>query len=123
MSPRERVRRVLSFGYPDRVPRDLWTLPIALNKYEKEVKAILEMFPLDIRGAEYGPLLKGYTKGGSPYEIGTYVDEWRCVFESIQRGVHGQVKVPLISEWSDLDKLKVSYGLLGKGMAKVPERF
>lgn len=111
MTPRERVKRALTFDHPDRVPRDLWKLPIALNKYEKEIEAILERFPPDIGHPGYTPPLENYTKG-NPYEIGTYVDEWGCTFKNVQRGVWGEVKNPLVKNLSDIDKVKPPYELL-----------
>ena len=115
MTSRERVKRTLTFTHPDRVPRDLWTLPIALNKYKKEINAILERFPIDIGGAEYNPPYPI----GDIYEIGTYIDEWGCVFKNIQRGVIGEVKNPIVKNLSDIDKVKPPYKFLGKGMEKV----
>jgi len=118
MNARERVKRALTFSYPDRVARDLWTLPLALNEYQKEVDAILKRFPIDIERAEYSPPLENYTKG-DPYEVGVYIDEWGCVFRNIQRGVIGEVKDPIVKNLSDVDKVKPPYKLLGKGMEKV----
>ena len=111
MTSRERVKRTLTFRCPDRVPRDLWKLPIALNKYEKEIEAILERFPPDIGHPEYTPPLKNYTKG-DPYEIGTYTDEWGCIFRNAQRGIIGEVKEPIVQNLSDIDKVRPPYELL-----------
>jgi len=120
MDARERVKRALTFGEPDRVPRDLWTLPIALNKYQREVDVILKRFPLDIEKAEYSSPLEGYTRG-DPCEIGVYIDEWGCVFKNIQNGIIGEVKDPIVQNLSDVDKVKPPYKFLGKGMGKVNE--
>lgn len=102
MSSRERVKRALTFDSPDRVPRDLWTLPIALDKYKRETEVILKKFPLDIEGPKYNSPLKNYTEG-NPYEIGAYVDEWGCTFKNVQKGVCGQVKEPLVKNLSDIE--------------------
>lgn len=115
MTSRERVKRTLTFTHPDRVPRDIWTLPIALNKYKKEINVIFKRFPIDIGGAEYNPPYPI----GDIYEIGTYIDEWGCVFKNIQRGVIGEVKNPIVKNLSDIDKVKPPYKFLGKGMEKV----
>jgi len=111
MSPRERVKRALTFNYPDRPPRDLWILPIASNRYQKEIDAILERFPLDIQFAT------GSATAGDPiqkqrWEVGKFKDEWGCVFENIQEGIVGQVKDPLIKSLSDVKKVKPPYSLL-----------
>lgn len=113
MSPRQRMKKTLTFDYPDRVPRDLWILPIALNKYEKETRTILERFPSDIENiGEYNSYFSPskYTKG-DPYEIGTYTDAWGCVFKNIQRGVIGEVKNPIVRSLSDINKVKPPYHL------------
>ncbi len=120
MTSRERVKRALTFNFPDRVPRDLWVLPIASNQYKEELDTIRKKFPPDIERAEYNPPLEKYTKGDM-YKVGTYIDEWGCIFENIQEGVHGEVKKPLVENWSDLEKVKPPYELLGKGMEKVNE--
>ena len=111
MTSRERVKRTLTFGYPDRVSRDLWILPIARNKYEKETKAILERFPPDIGGPQYSSSSKTRIKR-TRFEIGTYVDEWGCVWKNIERGIVGQVKEPIVRELSDIDKVKPPYNHL-----------
>jgi len=121
MTSRERVRRTLSFDYPDRVPRDLWILPIASNKYPKEIKTILKKFPLDIGWPKLDPSFeKKYTKGDR-FEIGTYVDEWGCVFQNIHGGIIGQVKDPLIKSLSDVSKVKPPYEFLKEKMKRVNE--
>lgn len=115
MTPRERVKRALTFDYPDKVPRDLWILPVALNKYGKETKATLERFPLDIETRpEYSPYfsqLKNYTKGDA-YKIGSYLDTWGCIFKNVQNGVIGEVKDPVVKTLSDIDKVRPPCRLL-----------
>jgi hypothetical protein len=111
MTSRERVKRTIAFDYPDRVPRDLWTLPIALEMQSSEIERILKKYPLDIERAKDFLPLKRFTKG-EQYEIGTYTDEWNCAYENIQRGVHGQVKNPLVKNLSDLERVKPPYELL-----------
>lgn len=111
MTSRERVRRALTFEYPDRVPRDLWILPIARNKYEKETRAILESFPSDIGGPQYSSSSETCAKR-TRFEVGTYIDEWGCVWKNIERGIVGQVKEPIVKELSDIDKVKPPYNHL-----------
>lgn len=127
MTSRERMRRALTFDYPDRVPRDLWVLPIASNRYEREINTILEKFPLDLEPPwpEWRPALdlslrKKYYKGDR-YKIGTFVDEWGCTFENIHGGTMGEVKDPLIKSLSDVSKVKPPYEFLNDKMARVEE--
>ncbi len=82
MSFRERVKRTLTFSYPDRPPRDLWILPIASERYQKQIDAILKEFPLDIRFAT------GLSTAGDPaqeqrWKVGNFTDEWGCTFKNV----------------------------------------
>jgi len=47
MKSRERVVAALENNYPDRPPRDLWTLPFIRLFREKEYNELLGKFPLD----------------------------------------------------------------------------
>ena len=101
---RQLVLQSLEFASPQRVPRQLWILPWAEDHHPEELDRIRQRFPDDMAGAP-GFLAQVPKTLGGAYDIGTYVDEWGCVFENLQRGVIGQVKEPLIKEWSDLEKL------------------
>jgi len=118
MTSRERVKKTLTFGCPDRVPRDLWILPIGLSKYEKEINTILENFPMDIEMSMW-PKLTDSRKlilEGGPCAVGSYVDEWGCTFKNVQEGIVGQVKDPLIKSSTDVDKIKPPYKSIEKKM-------
>ena len=108
MSPRERVLRCLEFNRPDRVPRDLWWLPIAeLEHGKRAFSAFRRRWPADIVDVDVpNKALMGLRKG-DPYLAGEYQDEWGCVFKNIQAGVIGQVKTPRLGDWSKLDRLRV----------------
>ena len=105
MEPREIVRRTLEFDHPPRVPRQLWLLPWASNRYPQELAALRERFPDDIVHAPSFCRVP-VPRTGDPYVVGTYTDEWGCTFENIQAGVHGEIKAPLVAEWGDLDKVR-----------------
>lgn len=120
MTSREIVQRALNFERPERVPRDLWTLPIATKAHPGAVEAILEDFPDDFGGPEYHPP-KSDRAQGNGCGIGTSVDAWGCVVVNLQEGVIGEVKEPLVAQWSDLNKVKPPYERLGKGMENVNE--
>ena len=40
------------------------------------------------------------------FAAGVYVDEWGCEFENCQEGVIGEVKRPMVQDWSDLEKVR-----------------
>jgi hypothetical protein len=96
---RELVRRTLEFAHPPRVPRELWALPIATERYPEEHAAILRDFPPDFIAISGHDREVAPTRG-NPYEIGEFTDEWGCTFINIQRGVIGEVKEPLIQDWA-----------------------
>ncbi len=100
-SPREIVTNCLTFNYPERLPRDLWVLPIAEKQYPQVVEEINRKWPGDIVRPPYFYPPSARVKG-DPYKVGSYTDEWGCVFENIQDGVIGEVRDPIlpdISEW------------------------
>jgi len=118
VTPRELVRRTVEFENRGRVPRQMWLLPWALNHFPDEIKAIQEKYPDDIIGAPNTCKTALQVKG-DPFEIGTYVDEWGCVWENEQRGIVGQMKDPVIKTWDDMDKFRKPEELLTIDVEKV----
>ena len=111
MTSRERVRACLAFRTPDRMPRHIWTVPWAVGKYGRELKAIQTRFPEDICWATdvYDIPLCGR---GDPYAVGTYTDEWGCVFENRHGGIIGEVKKPLLETWEDAERYQPPFYVL-----------
>ena len=56
---------------------------------------------------------------GNPYALGHFTDEWGCTFENIQPGVIGEVKQPLLDDWSKLDELQPPNEMLTLDVAAV----
>lgn len=110
-TPREIVRRCLTFETPERVPRELWMLPWITKRYPREIEELRRRYPADLAGPPppYRPSTRAQ---GSPWELGTAVDEWGCRFYNIQEGVHGEVKDPLITDAADLDACRPPYETL-----------
>jgi hypothetical protein len=107
MTSRELVYATLEMKNPPRPPRDLWVLPWAVNRYSKELEEICIRFPSDFTGPPDS--LREHPKTvGDMYASGIYVDEWGCRFTSIQSGMVGEIKEPLIQEedWSDAGKVR-----------------
>ena len=102
MTSREQVNRTLEFRSPNRVPRQLWTLPWAGIHCGEELRSIERDFPQDIVWAD-GHAPKSPAEEGDPYEIGESVDPWGAKFVNVQRGVIGEVKEPLVigENWED----------------------
>jgi uroporphyrinogen decarboxylase len=118
MHSRELVKRTLEFDRPRRVPRQLWTLPWAEEHYPEYLARIRLDYPDDLISAPgfYRQQAKTF---GDPYQIGTYIDEWGCIFENRQRGLIGEVKQPLIQTWDEADKLHLPVEMLSVDVDQV----
>ncbi|MBI4024878.1 MAG: methyltransferase [Verrucomicrobia bacterium] len=113
MTSRERVRRCIEFDHPDRVPRQVWVLPIANLQHGAEgMQAFTRRWPDDIAWS-IAPHRRGLRfSEGDPYAVGTFRDEWGCVFDNIQSGVMGEVRRPILNDWSKLDIVKPPYAAI-----------
>lgn len=117
-SPRQLVYQTLEFASPPRAARQLWLLPWATDHYPDEVQRLRARFPDDIIGAPGFQPVAPVTQGNA-YAVGTYIDEWGCIFENRQAGVIGEVKEPFIKTWADLERLRPPYELLAVDRAQV----
>jgi hypothetical protein len=107
MTSRELVRRTLEFNRPDRVPRQVWTLPaVWMENDRKDVEAFFSRWSQDIGGCPVANAPVAALCSGDAYAVGTYRDEWGCEFESISPGRIGEVKAPLLKDISDLSKVR-----------------
>jgi uroporphyrinogen decarboxylase len=105
MTPRQLVTRTLQFDSPPRLPRQLWLLPWATLHHGEAVAAIQRRFPDDLVHAPACWTVTPKT-AGDPYRRGTFIDEWGCAFQNIQDGLIGEVKRPLLADWSALQTLR-----------------
>lgn len=55
MTGRERVRATLLFDRPDRVPRDLWSLPYVNLFQQDELDRLKAKYPMDISSSQPSP--------------------------------------------------------------------
>ncbi|MCL1857055.1 MAG: methyltransferase [Kiritimatiellaeota bacterium] len=114
MTSRELVQRTLRFESPERLPRQLWSLPWAQRHLASAIAEIQSRWPDDIVGAPwvYEP---SSVSAGDMYGVGQYVDPWGCTFTNIHWGVIGEVKQPLVTELNQWrDKVKPPYETLPK---------
>ncbi|MCC5831123.1 MAG: hypothetical protein JJU36_16910 [Phycisphaeraceae bacterium] len=112
MTSRQRVHATIDMTGPDRVPRDLWLLPAARLHYGDEaIDAFCHRWPLDITQCAAGRP-SAQRPRGNPYEAGESIDDWGCVFENIIPGVHGEVKQPLLDDWSAMGGIQPPEELL-----------
>jgi len=111
MTSRELVKKSLEFDSPPRIPRQIWTLPWASDHYPEQLKAIQREFPDDIISSP-AFLRQPLKTSGDPYTVGTFIDEWGCIFVNRQQGVIGEVKQPALKDWQDLEQLRFPGELL-----------
>ncbi len=119
MTSREKVRSTLEFrNTSGSVPRHMWTLPWAETRYPAELADIRRDFPDDIVQVPESHTRYAIPprKQGDWYAEGRYVDEWSCVFENIQPGLIGEVKIPLIpaedEDWNAASRVHIPVELL-----------
>jgi hypothetical protein len=120
-TPRELVYRCLRFQGPSRVPRDLWTLRWAEDRWRNELAALRTRFPSDFEASPvvYSPSPRTQ---GDPYAIGTSTDEWGCHFMNLQAGVHGEIRVPLIDSVARWREIKPPYEILPGDLSSARSR-
>ncbi|UCD75541.1 MAG: hypothetical protein JSV91_01220 [Phycisphaerales bacterium] len=106
MTPRDLVIRTLEFDSPPRVPRQMWLLPWAQLHYPRQAEDIQRRFPDDLVSSP-GFWAQPLRATGDRHRRGISVDEWGCTFENIQDGVIGEVKDPVLADWSRLADLRV----------------
>ncbi|MGD2152382.1 MAG: cobalamin-dependent protein [Gemmatimonadales bacterium] len=105
LTSRELVKGALDFQAPARLPRQLWVLPWAAKRYPEELGRIERDFPPDITTI---PVFcsEPVPGGGNAHTVGTFVDAWGCTFLNLQEGIIGQVKQPLVTDWSDTEHVR-----------------
>ena len=102
MTSKERVLKTLSFDDPDRIPVDLWVLPVARMTYGKAFDDICKKHEVDI-AAVTGPF--DHANTNDIYTEGVFVDQWGCQWLNIQPGIIGKVLDTLIDE-SNIDSYR-----------------
>lgn len=118
MTSRELVRKTLEFASPQRIPRQIWILPWASDRYPDEVKQLQQEFPDDIIFSPPYYAEKAVVKGDQ-YAIGSFIDEWGCCFENRQAGIIGEVKDPLVKEITDIERVAPPRQMLTINIPKI----
>ena len=113
MTGRERVTKCLTFDSPDRAPRDLWALPYISLFRKDEFDTMVEKFPMDIGLSQLSP---GWDEKviQATAKVGCYEDDWGSVWHVGEPGVIGEVKEPVLADWSALDKYQPPWDLVRK---------
>ena len=111
MTPRQRVIRAIELGRPDRAPRDLWALAGVSMFRRQELEEVLSLFPTDFASPP-GVYGRSTRQRGTAAQVGTYVDEWGCEWTVAEPGVCGEVKNPILEDWSRLEDWTPPWELL-----------
>jgi uroporphyrinogen decarboxylase len=111
MTSRERVRRTLEHGTPDRPPRDLWVLPGITMFRKKELGEVLRRFPTDFSGPRYTPV-RGLRSQGEEAAMGKYTDAWGSTWCVAEPGIVGEVKEPALADWASMATYKLPWELI-----------
>lgn len=110
---REIVKDCLTFTHPERIPRQLWSLPWAEQKFPETMQELNIRFPGDFNTADYFYPPASKTKG-DPYKKGYYTDEWGCIFYNLQNGIIGEVREPTIKDIADWNDCEPPYEQIPK---------
>jgi uroporphyrinogen decarboxylase len=113
MTGRERVKAALSFAFPDRAPRDLWSLAYISVFRKNELDELLGEFPMDIQPYELGPGWSDKVVCASA-QTGRYTDDWGSVWYVGEPGIIGEVKEPVLANWYSLKTFKPPWDLIRK---------
>lgn len=94
MTSRELVFDTLNFKHSGRIPRELWSLPWARDTYPEVMDHLEVEYPSDIVTCPKFLRITPKTVGDQ-YRVGTYIDEWGCIFEQRENGFVGEVKTAI----------------------------
>ena len=114
---REIVTRCLKFQHPERIPRDLWDLPWAVDHIRADLDEANRRFPGDF-GAPAAVYRPSPRVRGDQYGVGTFVDEWGCTFTGLQKGVIGEIRDPMVKDLADWKIVKPPYETLPEDRSK-----
>jgi hypothetical protein len=111
MTSRERVLRTLRHQPVDRAPRELWIKSDVAEDRRDDVRAILDRFPMDVKGprGRYGVAPRAR---GRPGAVGAYADAWGCVWTVLEPGMTGEIKNPPLADWAALAHYRPPWELL-----------
>lgn len=106
MTSRERVRRAIGFGSPDRVPVMHGVLPAAYYTHGQALIDLLEQFPSDFGPSRETTIPK--PEDLHPlYRSGRHTDEWGVEWDNDQEGMLGIPVVHPLEDWGNWSSYKL----------------
>ena len=122
MTSRERMYATLEYrNTHDRAPRDMWTLPWTALHEPEALARITRDYPSDFYRVAPTYSATSSVRQGDPHEPGESVDSWGCRFTNIYRGIHGEVKHPIVTDddWKDVSRVVIPEEWLSFDIAEV----
>ena len=104
MTSRERVNKALNKEPLDRLPRQVWITPSVGGAAQD----ILAKYPQDIAfvGVKIG---KSPYEHGEAYKTGSRADVFGNIWVTLEDGVAGEIKEPILADWNKLDTYKLPW--------------
>ena len=102
MNSRERYRRAITFGGPDRVPVMHRTIPGAFRRHGGKLEALYERYPSDVLlspSTRAWFAFKRARRRGRAAALHGVTDEWGCVWDSLNDDYLGQVVGHPLDDW------------------------
>lgn len=107
---RERVLQAINFQNPDKIPLSYSVIPPELFKYGQRFVDLCRKYPNDFYDTDEVIKIpkrdeEHYRPDGSYYK--EWTDEWSSVWVCLREGISGEVKYPVLDDWSKLKTFKV----------------
>jgi hypothetical protein len=95
--------KAMTFQSPESIPVTVLPMPALWNKYPEEMREISSRYPQFFDNPGEALNYDGWTT----YHVGTYTDEWGCVWSNIKEGQESMVTGHPVKTREDILKLKI----------------
>ncbi|MCL2351390.1 MAG: hypothetical protein FWC55_02540 [Firmicutes bacterium] len=106
MASEELLIKAMTWQYPEEIPVSVGVLPAVLLKHGEKMADIMREYP-----QFFGTIKDGYSAEDhwypQRYHVGSYTDEWGCVWENIGEGQDAIVKGHPLPNREDILTLKI----------------
>lgn len=101
----ELLLKAITYAYPERIPVELSVLPAAWLRYGEELARVVRGFP-DFRD-KIPDLQHPETFIPPSYHVGSFQDEWGCVWENVEEGMESIVTGHPVPNREDIRTLQI----------------
>lgn len=99
------LMKAIKYGYPEKIPVMCGVMPAAWMKYGEELVRIAKEYP-DLL-PHIPNLDRIHEEIPASYHLGSYTDEWGCVWENMEEGMESIVTGHPVPEREDILKLQI----------------